>query len=333
GKKDILLIQRDNYLELLEKSEGSKQYYPRGNVVHIYDLGDHKNIQAGNFRGDGYDDIFFVNDQGQPFLMNNDQKDFTRIDLTEAFELEGKIVRTEMFDMDYDGIDDIIILDDTGMVSIHYGSKKSSIPFTEHVQLGKTGMPEINSNPRTDRGALYFKGLVSLGKTGDNSKLLEDSEAFSQAIENNAASVEISDASISSADTLDGLVFVQIPYKSGDSDNKTEAEKLVSGINTPLSREVGAAIITSRKDITGFVEKYPDNVRYPESYPEVTQSDFIRSEYASQVGIEVEKIYDGKISGGSVIDLNVRLTNTSSETIEKIAYVESILPVFFFFLT
>ncbi|MCP4523052.1 MAG: hypothetical protein GY828_02425, partial [Candidatus Gracilibacteria bacterium] len=328
GKKDIILIHRDNYLELLEKSDGTKQFYPRGNVAHIYDLGDTNNIKAGNFRGDGYDDIFFVNDQGNPFLLNNNKKDFTRIDLTEQFSLSGSIVRTEMYDMDYDGLDDIIILDDTGTVSIHYGVLGNVSPLSEKVSLGMTGMPEINSEPRTDRGALYFNGLVSLGKTGDNSKLLEDSKAFSEAVQNNAADVVVSDANISSADSLDGLVFVQIPYSSKNNTDKTQAERLVSGIKTPLSKDIGAEIIKARKEISGFVDKYPDNIIYPETYPEVSQSDFIRSEYAGQVGIDIQKVYEGKVKGGSIVNFTLNITNNTDDVLKNIAYVETVLPVF-----
>jgi hypothetical protein len=69
-------------------------------------------VKTGDFSGDGYDDIFFVTERGQPALYNNHEKDFYRYDLGDQMSLSGAIIQAETFDMDDDGKDDIVTLDD-----------------------------------------------------------------------------------------------------------------------------------------------------------------------------------------------------------------------------
>jgi hypothetical protein len=53
--------------------------------------------------------------------LNNDKKDFYRYTLGDNFDLDGKIVRAEVWDMDHDGKDDVVTLDDAGAIHIFYG--------------------------------------------------------------------------------------------------------------------------------------------------------------------------------------------------------------------
>mgnify|MGYP002281197380 CR=1 FL=1 len=64
------------YIELLENTQNEKKYRSLGNLLQIYDLGSYKNIKTGDFTGDGYEDIFFVNNQWDPYLFNNLNKDW-----------------------------------------------------------------------------------------------------------------------------------------------------------------------------------------------------------------------------------------------------------------
>jgi len=48
-------------------------------------------------------------------------KDFTRLDLSNKLETTGKISQTSVFDMDNDGKTDIVVLDESGELSIFYG--------------------------------------------------------------------------------------------------------------------------------------------------------------------------------------------------------------------
>jgi hypothetical protein len=43
---------------------------------------------TGDFTGDGYDDIFFVGEDGNPYLLNNINKDFSRLSLVNKFNLK-----------------------------------------------------------------------------------------------------------------------------------------------------------------------------------------------------------------------------------------------------
>ena len=62
-----------------------------------------------------------MNNKGEPELLNNANKKFERLSLSGQFGLGGMIVRTEIFDMDRDGKDDIVTLDESGMIHIFYG--------------------------------------------------------------------------------------------------------------------------------------------------------------------------------------------------------------------
>jgi hypothetical protein len=53
--------------------------------------------------------------------LNNNKKDFFRYSLVDLFGLHGRVLRSEVFDMDNDGIDDIVTLDDAGEINIFYG--------------------------------------------------------------------------------------------------------------------------------------------------------------------------------------------------------------------
>lgn len=65
-------------------------------------------------------------------LFNNVEKDFTRQDLSFAFSLSGSIIQAEAYDMDNDGKDDIVTLDDRGEIHIFYGSGTENTPsFTK----------------------------------------------------------------------------------------------------------------------------------------------------------------------------------------------------------
>lgn len=69
-------------------------------------------VKTGDFTADGYDDIFFVTEKGEPALFHNKEKDFQRVDLSSQMSLSGSVIQAEVYDMDKDGSDDIITLDD-----------------------------------------------------------------------------------------------------------------------------------------------------------------------------------------------------------------------------
>jgi len=83
---------------------------------------DPKQIFSWDFTGDGYDDIYFINNKSEPYILNNYKTTFHRVDLAEALQLiETDVMLTRVFDMDDDTITDIITLDSSGELNIYYG--------------------------------------------------------------------------------------------------------------------------------------------------------------------------------------------------------------------
>ncbi|MDP2089997.1 MAG: FG-GAP-like repeat-containing protein [Candidatus Gracilibacteria bacterium] len=172
NKADILLVKNDNYLKLLENKKVEQYLLDKGNVVKLVDLGSHDLLKTGDFTGDGYEDIFFVSKDGKPFLLNNENKDFSRISLIDNFSLAGRIVRAEKFDMDKDGKDDLVILDDFGELNIFYGGGSSNKPIFTKKRISAYHGVTLNSNTRNDGGLVFFDGLYQPGdKVNKNSQV------------------------------------------------------------------------------------------------------------------------------------------------------------------
>lgn len=112
NRKDIVTLSSDGYFTLLENKKAHEPFKNLGHLAYIVDMKGRTVMETGDFTGDGHDDIFFVNKDGDPFLLNNVGKDFTRYPLKTNFALEGKIMQVKSFDMDNDGVDDLVTLDD-----------------------------------------------------------------------------------------------------------------------------------------------------------------------------------------------------------------------------
>ena len=121
-KTDVLIIGRDKYMNVLENIWNSKNIsFNRGSIWNIFDLWNPQHVVAGDFWGDWYDDIFFVNDQGEPFMLSNVQWDFQRGSLLLQFGKLDGVQEIKVMDMDNDNFDDIIILDKLWKIIIYYG--------------------------------------------------------------------------------------------------------------------------------------------------------------------------------------------------------------------
>lgn len=73
-----------------------------------------------------------MTEEGKPALFNNEEKDFVRKDLSSQISLSGAILQAEVYDMDDDGYDDVVTLDDAGEIHIFYASGTAKNPtFTK----------------------------------------------------------------------------------------------------------------------------------------------------------------------------------------------------------
>ena len=90
----------------------------------------------GDFFGDGFEDIVLTDAKGELVILDNNNGKLARIKATMYSEsgsldgMRGFIQQLKVFDMDNDGKDDIVLLDDSGEISILYG-RDGSGPVTE----------------------------------------------------------------------------------------------------------------------------------------------------------------------------------------------------------
>ena len=112
-----------------------------------------------------------VSNKGALVLVDNILGKFQRVnpkivDMSGSLvSLRGAITQLAVFDMDQDGIDDVVVLDDSGDLSILYGSigrinevSTNEVIFQRKIVDQGLGVA-LSSAPRTDGGALYFDGL------------------------------------------------------------------------------------------------------------------------------------------------------------------------------
>lgn len=172
SKTDVLLIKNDNHLKLLENKSVDGNFVDLWNLAFLADLWASDLIKTWDFTWDNYDDIFFVSDDWKPYLLNNVNKNFERISLSSDFGLSWKIVRAEKYDMDNDGIDDIVTLDDFWEVNIFYGWSIAEKPkFTKLKVTNEQGIT-LDSWVRNDWWLVYFDWLYQPSQVqNQNSKM------------------------------------------------------------------------------------------------------------------------------------------------------------------
>lgn len=159
NKNDILLVKDDNYLKLLENKDVEQRLVDKWNLAQIVDLWAKDLLKTWDFTWDGYDDIFFVSKDWKPYLLNNQNKDFTRISLANDFSLAWRIVRAEKFDMDKDWVDDIVALDDFWELNIFYGWWTSDKPNFTKKKISGDHWVKLNNKTRSDWWLVYFDWL------------------------------------------------------------------------------------------------------------------------------------------------------------------------------
>lgn len=334
NKDDLIFTHGNKYIELLENVEHAKDFTSKGNLAQIYDLWSSDTVKWWDFTWDWYDDIVFVNNEGKLYLLNNVKKNFTRHDISQYSP--NKVIRVEVWDMDKDDITDIVILDEMWFVKVLYGLWSSQEPEFFVEVAWNAGRPALNWWSRTDKWALYYSWLVKLWEAWDNSKLIEESEAFQEAIKENVDNLWDYEGNWVNPQILDQLLFVKIPYKPGwvtqvDDITSTQswtAQNLIDSINIPTSPETENGINNSISWLTDLLNNGQNVYTYPTVNPEGAESDFIKSEYAEVLDIKIEKNYQWDLVGWEKVDFSLSIKNDSDQTLWSVAYVEDI-PVLF----
>lgn len=332
-KDDLLFINNDNYLTLLENKKIHNHFLDLRKLAYIADLWDDSLVQTWDFSWDWYDDIFFVNNKWNPFILNNHLKDFKRYDLTKEFKLDAKITRVKVFDMDNDWIDDIVTLDDNWTINIFYWNKTDKVPFFTKKTVYSGYWIKINWKIRDDYWLVYFKWVPQKDLAKKNQQIIASDEELQKVISKNLSDPKNSKNVLSEYNkldpwinqwVLDWLMFVQVPYWYDWNLSKTE--ELVKAINLNWwSDEMSSDLSLTKDSIKNFVNENSWSI-WGISTNYTKQTTFIRSQYSQTLWLKVEKIFTDRnwwnLKSWDIVNVNVKLKNTTSHNINNIAYIE-----------
>lgn len=292
SREDILLIKNNWKLTLLENKQVESNFINKWNLANAVDLWDKKLVLTWDFTWDWYDDIFFVNNKWKPFLLNNYLKDFSRISLIEQFDLVWNIIISKKFDMNNDGKDDVVTLDDNWSINIFYWWWTSKKPKFTKNKIGDDFWVNISADIRNDNGLVYFDWLYQLWKTW-------------------ALSEEIPWENWIPYEMTDSLIFENLFYKINQDAQPTEYS--VDNLDNIWPYNEG--------NLADSTNNLSDDY-----------TTFIKSNYSENLWLKVEKKFTDInwwfLQSWDIVSVDVDLTNTSGNILKWIVYWEKIEDVF-----
>jgi hypothetical protein len=341
--KDTAILKRNWYIELLQGTSDINNFINKGNIAYISDFSTKWVIETWDFTWDGYEDIFILNKEWKPILLNNNKKDFVRIDLDKQFNLSWRIMQAISYDMDKDSVSDLVIYDDSWTINIFYWSNWNydNPKFTKKLIDNWLGL-KLNSSVRNDWGLIYFDGLYQIPEDA-SSDYLQNSEDFQQTIANNIEKVQ---NQWSSTDdefnewVVDSLIFTKLSYSPYNSIPKNPKDEILSNLPDIVWWEwadisdINEWINDAKSSITEMIEDswFLDTYNsWSNSYDYSNSNDvttFIRSDYAETQWLKVEKKYldvnSWILKSNDKIELQITLENTTNHYVDDISLVENI---------
>jgi uncharacterized repeat protein (TIGR01451 family) len=325
ARQDIITIHKDGYVALHESDEVEGGFIFQRNLLLAADGWSVRMVKTGDFSWDGYDDIFFVTETGQAALYNNHEKDFYRYEIADEMSLSWAIIQAEAYDMDSDGKDDIITLDDAGELHIFYGNGETETPEFTKKFIGDGYAIELSSTATSHGGGVFYDGLIQLSDDRAADILINSQEYLedlNEAIEGweGSEDPEFIDESL-----VESFLYMSLPYIPTNFESP------------PTDEEIVEEALWNNETITEFLNNYENYTSYSglqNSYN--VQTYFLRSQYADNEWIEVTKTFTDTtpphLQTGDTIYYDISIKNTSSTRKNNIAYVDSI-PSYFHFAT
>ncbi len=360
GKKDVVILKNDWFVELLEWTSDINNFVNKWNIIYMSDYSTKWVIQTWDFTWDWFEDIFVVNNESKPILYNNYQKDFYRVDLSNQFWLTWSIMQAISFDMDNDKISDLVTYDDSWTINIFYWSTtdQKNPKFTKKF-IDNSLWVKLSSDTRNDNSLVYFDWLYQLPL---NDSYVTNSDTLQNIIDSNTEKLAQKTSSNSSEFNqaiLDNIIFRQIQYtplyywtnRFIWNDNITNRDGILNALpwnltsNDPSLSEINSSLTDSQNSINDMIWEwwYLENYMPPWSYyyeePNQTETTsnswyttFIKSEYAESEWIQVTKTYTDvnawTLKSWDKVRLEIYLKNVTSKTLNNITLIEKIPEAF-----
>jgi len=351
GYQDILLINLDGSLELLENSPISDRFRNRWSIADIIDIWDTSQVFTGDFSGDGYEDILFINNKSKPVILNNYKTTFHRYDLEDDLELQQTdIILARVFDMDTDDLSDMITMDSNGELNIYYSSDISEAQDSDDAMKNPAFTKNtidagiwltLNEEVRSDGGIVYFDGLYQKKPLwSDKNNIDQTSEEILRKFDETAAILaepggstpegfgiwEEPDLTQAASSLIDSTLFEEVAYDPNNNspDQLTRLQTSI-GNDSGDSNGSNARSIQALWDIT---EQYGDDARLSEAAVWTTTTNFIRSAYAQYLWLDITKQFikqgSGALASGSDIQVELKIKNARNTTFKNVVYMESV---------
>lgn len=258
-----------------------------------------------------------VDTKGRLIVLENTQGKFVRTnprifdEANQATTLKGAIMQLETFDMDQDGHDDIVISDDSGELSILYGSLDTTGPkFTKKVLATDLGL-KLTSESTVEGGALRWDGITEIVAPTQDQYLAE------------SADLKDSSDMLSSADQkrlLDSKLYYVATVSKTVSSVTASDIRLNAGVGTdPENPGSGndALIAKIRSDIANIGQKAASGSLNASALYDTTIEEsktYLRSEFVDAKNIVVAKTYRDKNAGtlqsGDRVEIRLSITNS-----------------------
>ncbi len=349
--QDILLVTTAGDLELLENSPFSSRFRNRWKIAHSIDIWDTKQVFTGDFTGDGFEDIIFINNKSKPVLLNNYKTTFHRYDLEQDLELEDTdIILARVFDMDNDAISDLITTDSAGRLNIYYASDISlsqerddemKSPIFRINTLDRGIGLTLNDAVRSDGWIVYFDGLYQNRPLGsDKNNIEKTSEEILQTFDETAAILaqpwgrtpdsfgiwEEPDLTQAASSLIDTTIFEEVAYDPNNTATDT-LEQLQTSIEND-SWDSNGSNERSTQALSNITDTFGDSVTLSEDVVPTTPTNFIRSAYAQYVWLDIQKRFtqtnSWSLASESNLDVELTIKNTRNTPLRNIVYMESV---------
>lgn len=333
---DIALVKSNWYIELLE-NRWWKKFDNMWNLVYLPELWSKPNVEAWDFTWDGYHDIFYVANW-EPYLLNNVEKNFTKISLKEQFNLSWSIVRTSSFDMDNDDVKDIVTLDTSWEINILYWKiwTSKNPEFTKKF-VWDWYVLKLDSSVKEWNWAIYYSWIPTFDEENIEDLILSNEELIQEL--QNAWTWAVDSFKIDEK-LIDSLLFVRIPYSTGAVNilsswsTMTEEDILNMDIPMPNNEELWDFGNDTVDWITDLLNYSYDNIYYYQSDDNEQDTVFVKSDYSKHFWLEVKKIFTDinwwNLNAWDIVNVSVEIENVSNTTKTWVAYAENIEDYFYF---
>ncbi|MDD2566021.1 MAG: VCBS repeat-containing protein [Candidatus Gracilibacteria bacterium] len=329
---DLVAFYENGNIELLANYEGNLKNM--GNLAYISDAGKGRK-GVGDFSGDNYDDIIFADSKGKIGFLQNVLAKFSRINpiildvnTKKETQINGAIQQMEVFDMDNDGKSDIVIVDDSGELSILYGSSDKSDKkqiFYKKILDDSLGMT-LSSKDTKSGGAIFFDGIPQILASNDQGKYLLDAQKLALSDGN--------DTETTLKAQLDKLIYYQEKYSESGTGTVTQAQR-EEVINATVGTDengnpngaVAAEIIQAQKDLLVLNGSGMTNISAINTQAIEKTKTFIRSQFAEAYKVSVDKTYtdiNGKfLQSGDLVEVTLKIANNSGKKLTNLVYFDS----------